>query len=116
MVDGYELTLRMIRYVESRFGRRMTVSEVASELNVTPRALHYAARSTLGLSPLDLILAFRLNHVRKEFWDMRRSEASITRAAMMQDFGHLGRFSQHYRSYFGELPSQTLQRLRSLTD
>lgn len=115
-IGGYDLTSRMIRYVESRFGQQIGVNEVAGDLNVTPRALHYAARSTLGISPLDLILTLRLNHVRNEIWDMRRSEASITHAALTQDFGHLGRFSQQYRALFGELPSQTLQRIRSLVD
>lgn len=113
-IEGYRLTQRMIRCVESRFGQRVTVSEVAGELDVTPRALHYAVRSTLGLSPLDLILALRLNHVRNELWDARRSDLSVTTAALAQDFGHLGRFSQQYRTLFGELPSQTLQRIRRL--
>lgn len=113
-IEGYELTRKMIRYIESRFGRRVTVNEVAGELEVTPRALHYAVRSTLGMSPLDLILAFRLNHVRNELWDARRSDASVTTAALAQDFGHLGRFSQQYRTLFGELPSETLCRIRQL--
>lgn len=112
--EGYALTQRMIRCVESRFGRRVTVNEVAGELDVTPRALHYAVRSTLGVSPLDLILALRLNHVRNELWDARRSGLSVTTAALAQDFGHLGRFSQQYRTLFGELPSETLQRIRRL--
>lgn len=112
--EGYELAHRMIRYIESRFGQRVTVNEVAGELDVTPRALHYATRSALGMSPLDVIVAFRLNHVRNELWDTRLSDASITRAAMTQDFGHLGRFSQQYRALFGESPSQTLDRIRSL--
>jgi len=115
-IEGYELTSKMIRYVESRFGQHVGVNETARELNVSPRALHYAARSTLGLSPRDLILTFRLNHVRNELWDMRRSDASITHAALAQDFGHLGRFSQQYSALFGELPSRTLQRIRSLVD
>lgn len=113
-IQGYELTQRMIRYVESRFGQRITVNDVAGELDVTPRALHYAVRSTLGMSPLDLILAFRLNQVRNDLWDARRSEPSITAAALAQDFGHLGRFSQQYRTLFGELPSETLHRIRQL--
>lgn len=114
-IEGYALTQRMIRYIESRFGRRVTVNEVAGELDVTPRALHYAVRSTLGISPLDLILAFRLNQVRNELWDTRRSGPSVTAAALAQDFGHLGRFSQQYRTLFGELPSETLHRIRLLS-
>lgn len=113
-VDGYKLTQKMIRYVEGRFGQRITVAEVASELGVTPRALHYAVRSIFGMSPLELILAFRLNHVRGELWDARLSASGVTDAALMQDFGHLGRFSQQYRTLFGELPSQTLHRMRLL--
>ena len=113
-IEGYELTQKMIRYIESRFGHRITVKEVACDLDVTPRALHYAVRSTFGMSPLDLILAFRLNQVRAELWEARRSEPSITTAALAQDFGHLGRFSQQYRALFGELPSEMLQRVRQL--
>lgn len=113
-VEGYELTRRMIRYVESRFGLRVTVSDAARELGVTPRALHHAVRSTLDMSPLDLILSFRLNQVRNELWYARLSEPSVTTAALAQDFGHLGRFSQQYRSLFGELPSETLRRTRLL--
>ena len=115
-VEGYGLTRKMIRYVESRFGQRVAVDEVACELGITPRALHYAARSTLGVSPHELILALRLNHVRNELWDARLSNPSITTAALAQNFGHLGRFSQQYRTLFGELPSQTLERIRLLED
>lgn len=113
-VEGYELTRRMIRYVESRFGQRVTVSDVAHELGITPRALHLAVRSTLDMSPLDLVLSFRLNQVRNELWYARLSEPSVTAAALAQDFGHLGRFSQQYRTFFGELPSETLRRTRLL--
>lgn len=115
-VDGYKLTQKMIGYVEGRFGRRITVSEIASELGVTPRALHYAARSIFGMSPLELILAIRLNHVRSELWDGPLSASSVTNAALMQDFGHLGRFSRQYQRLFGELPSQTMHRIRSLRE
>ena len=113
-VEGYELTQKMIRYIESRLGQRVTVSEIASELDVTPRALNYAARSTLGMSPFDLILACRLNLVRGELWDMRLLDTKITTAAVAQDFGHLGRFSRQYHTLFGELPSETLHRIKLL--
>ena len=113
-VEGYELTQRMIRYVESRFGRRIAVNEVARELGVTPRGLYHAVRSTLGMSPLDLISSFRLNQVRNELWDARLSGPSVTAAALAQDYGHLGRFSEQYRALFGELPSETLRRTKLL--
>ena len=113
-IEGYGLTKRMIRYIESRFGLRVTVNGAAAELGVTPRALHYAVRSTLGVGPLDLILAFRLNEARHELWNARHSVANVTTAALAQDFGHLGRFSRQYRMLFGELPSDTLQRIRLL--
>lgn len=112
--DGYDLARRMIRCIESRFGQHLTVNELAGELDVTPRALHYAARAAIGVSPHDLIQAFRLNQVRSELWTARMSEPNITTAALTQDFTHLGRFSQQYRTLFGELPSQTVQRVRQL--
>lgn len=115
-IDGYDLVQRAIRYIEVRFGQRISVNELARELNVTPRAMNYATRSVFDMSPLDLVQAFRLHHVRNELWEKRLSEAAVTSAALMQDFGHLGRFSQQYRTLFGELPSQTLQRIRLLVD
>lgn len=109
---GYELTRKMIRYVESRLGQRIAVGEVAAELGVTPRALHYAVRSVFGMSPLELILAFRLGQVRSELWKARLNGHGVTPAALAHDFDHLGRFSQQYRILFGELPSETLRRIR----
>ncbi len=58
----------MLRQIEARFGQRITVNELARALDVTPRALNYAARSVFGMSSLDLTQAFRLNHVRNELW------------------------------------------------
>jgi AraC family transcriptional regulator, ethanolamine operon transcriptional activator len=112
--EGYELMQKMIRYIESRLGQRVTVSEIASELDVTPRALNYAARSTLDISPFDLVLAYRLNLVRGELWDARLLNMRVTTAALAQDFGHLGRFSRQYQTLFGELPSETLHRIKLL--
>nr|WP_255714246.1 helix-turn-helix domain-containing protein [Pelagibacterium xiamenense] len=114
LASGYGLAQKVVRHIENRFGQKVSVTDIASELGVTPRALHYAVRSIFGISPFELILAFRLGHVRKELWDRRFHEHGITRAAMTQDFGHLGRFSQQYRFLYGELPSETLDRIRRL--
>jgi len=113
--DGYDLAKRTVRHIESQYGKRITVSDLAQELGVTPRALNYAARSVFDMSPFELVRAFRLNHVRHELWERRFSQTRVTSAALMQDFGHLGRFSQQYKSLFGELPSQTLERIRLLS-
>jgi AraC-like DNA-binding protein len=115
-INGYDLAQRAIRYIKFRFGQRITVNDLAQNLNITPRALNYAIRSVFDMSPLDLVQAFRLNHVRNELWEKRLFEPAVTSAALMQDFGHLGRFSEQYRALFGELPSQTLQRIRLLVD
>lgn len=113
-IEGYELPQKMIRYIENRLGQRVTVSEIAGELDVTLCALNYAARSTLGMSPFDLVMAYRLNLVRGELWEARLWGTRVTTAALTQDFGHLGRFSRQYRTLFGELPSETLRRIKLL--
>jgi AraC-like DNA-binding protein len=90
----------------------LSVATLAQILGTTTRTLLNAFGDALETTPSRYLLARRLHGARRAL----RSGASptVTDAALAQDFVHLGRFSQHYRTLFGELPSYTLQRSLSV--
>jgi AraC-like DNA-binding protein len=81
--------------------------EVAAAVGVTTRTLHNAMVSVNGMSPLKFITLNRLWATRAAL--LQADPASLIKTiALDHGFWHVGRFSQAYRSLFGELPSVTL--------
>jgi AraC-like DNA-binding protein len=104
-VPRYDLALAALRLVEQAPEYRFSVQELAGTLGVTRRALEYAFRSALEVSPAHYLRARSLNQVRSDLH--APACPSVTDTALRHGFGHLGRFSEQYRRLFGELPSQT---------
>ncbi|WP_112324140.1 helix-turn-helix domain-containing protein [Oceanibium sediminis] len=85
-----------------------TIVELCATLGVSERTLQYAFRTHLNMSPLAYLRLLRLNRVRATLRRSSRAETTVTSAAMLHGFLHLGRFSRDYNRVFGELPSTTL--------
>lgn len=86
------------------------VAELCRHLNISRRTLQYCFTNMLGTSPVVYLRTERLNNVRR----MLRTANSVTEAAAHWGFWHFGHFSQEYKLMFGELPSTTFKRMRSL--
>jgi AraC-like DNA-binding protein len=116
MITQYDLTVATLIYVEDRGNAVVTVSEIAAALGVSARSLQIAFKGFLGVSPLQYLLARRLQFAQRELAAGPRGhrKSAITEAALSQGFDHLSRFAEHYRRLFGELPSQTLRRVQTL--
>jgi transcriptional regulator GlxA family with amidase domain len=50
-----------------------------------------------------------LDQAHRRLVRARRTDDTVTRIALDVGYGHLGRFSEHYRLVYGELPSETLR-------
>lgn len=94
--------------VESSPDCPLSVAELCARLGVSRRTVQYAFEEATGINPASYLRAVRLDHVRKEL----RVAESVTDAATRWGFWHFGHFSNDYREQFGELPSQTLRRVR----
>jgi len=94
-----------------RLGEPLSVAQVATAANLSPRTLHRMIRRQHGVSPMVLLRRLRLAKVRAEL-EAPRTETTVTRAALQWGFTHLGRFSADYARRFGEPPSRTLRRAR----
>lgn len=85
-----------------------TIQTLCSHTHVGERTLREGFLDVFGVPPLQYIMALRFNLVRRR---LRQGTGGLTvaQAAAEQGFWHLPRFSGFYRSFFGELPSETLR-------
>jgi AraC family ethanolamine operon transcriptional activator len=101
---------RTLDYLEANPYSPVTVHELAQIVGCGIRTLEYVFRDYFGTTPKAYLTTRRLIGARRE---LQRSDAESTRVgdiALRWGFWHLGRFSTGYRQFFGELPSQTLEK------
>ena len=85
-------------------------SELAAALGVTDRWVRAAFHRVFGVSATAYFRARAIDGAHRDLRVVHPGAASVTDVAMRWGFWHLGRFSATYRSYFGEVPSETLAR------
>jgi AraC-like DNA-binding protein len=84
----------------------VSIPHICSEVGVSPPTLRRGFLETYGVSPKQFYLRARLSKVRTELATGSRFR-SIADVANDFGFWHMGQFAKDYRSFFGELPSQT---------
>jgi AraC-like DNA-binding protein len=96
--------------VHSEDRAEFTVSDLASKLGVTIRALELAFRKEMDTTPNAYLLRARLERAHEE---LRRGDVrdgtTVTDVAMKWGFAHTGRFAKRYRQAFGITPSSQLR-------
>ncbi|MFB3303344.1 helix-turn-helix domain-containing protein [Pseudomonas sp. AMR01] len=85
------------------------VLDLCNHLRISRRTLQYSFEDVLGMTPLNYVRSVRLNTARNLL--ISSPQDTIQGAALDAGFSHLGRFSKYYNEFFGELPSQTVNRL-----
>ncbi|MFD4194151.1 AraC family transcriptional regulator [Amycolatopsis thermoflava] len=96
-----------MEFVQEHSADPITAADLAREACVSVRALQMGFREEFGTSPTGYIRGVRLDGVREELL-ARPQGVSITEIAHRWGFHHLGRFAEHYKRRFGELPSETV--------
>ena len=91
----------------------VTVTQLCDIANASRRTLQYSFETVLGISPLQYLRISRLNGVRRTLM-LSNPTTVIADVAAQWGFWHQSQFAKDYKQLFGELPSQTLNKLRSL--
>jgi AraC family transcriptional regulator, ethanolamine operon transcriptional activator len=97
-------------YALSHPGDRLFVSDLCRVAGVSERALEYAFKDVMGLSPVVYLIRLRLHRVRQALLQAAKGSTTVSAEALNWGFWHFGEFSRAYRECFGELPSDTLRR------
>ena len=89
---------------------RLYVTDLCKAAGVSERALEYAFRAVMGLSPVAYLSRLRLHRVHEALLAATSGRTTVTIEALKWGFWHFGEFSKAYKNCFGELPSDTLRR------
>jgi AraC-like DNA-binding protein len=84
--------------------------EVCAAIGVPGRTLRACCQEYLGMGPKQYLTLRRLHLARQALREMGPGSGNVTDVATQYGFWQFGRFSGHYRTLFGELPSVTLRR------
>jgi AraC family ethanolamine operon transcriptional activator len=94
----------------SHVGEPVSVSDLCRVAGASERALEYAFREVMGLTPVAYLIRLRLHRVRQGLLAGTHASTTVTTEALNWGFWHFGEFSRAYKDCFGELPSDTLRR------
>jgi len=98
-------------YIDAHVNEPPTIQEVCQAAGVSWRTLNYAFREIFGVTPKEYLQATRLDGVLKEL-HRKGPSAIIADVANHWGFWHMGQFAVDYRRQFGELPSETRNRVK----
>ena len=97
-------------YALSHVDERIYVTDLCRAAAVSERALEYAFREVMGLTPVAYLIRLRLHRVRQALLAGTHGSTTVSAVALDWGFWHFGEFSRAYKGCFGELPSDTLRR------
>lgn len=106
--SAMKLVRQVEDYLETVGTRPIHVSEICFKLGLSRRSLHRAFHEVFGMGPVTFLRHKRLCAVHSALRESAPGRTTVTETALQQGFIELGRFSQYYRTLFGEYPSQTL--------
>ena len=95
-------------YMTQHITEPITISNIASYLNVSERTLLYAFKNRFNMGPKAFMLVLKLNHSYHRLHKEKEIK-SIAHIARDSGFWHMGQYYKDYKKFFGELPSQTLK-------
>ncbi|MBP1596917.1 MAG: transcriptional regulator EutR [Acidobacteria bacterium] len=98
-------------YALSHTGDRIYVGDLCRAAAASERALEYAFKNVMGLTPVAYLTRLRLHRVRRALLAATHGSATVSALALDWGFWHFGDFSRAYKDCFGELPSETLRRI-----
>jgi AraC-like DNA-binding protein len=102
---------RLLHWLRGHLDESVDLETLAQVAGVRPRTLETNFQRFLGTTPLGWVRDARLALARRRLLQAGPRD-SVTSIALDSGFNQLGRFAARYRERFGELPPQTLRRVR----
>ena len=111
VVPRRQIIRRSMDFVDQHDGEHLSVEQLATAAGVSERTLRDAFLRYFGVAPVRYLNWRTLHQVRKALKGADPSVTTVTEIATQFGVWHFSRFARDYRFLFGELPSETVQRL-----
>lgn len=95
-------------YIHEHLAEDMSITDIASEVGVTPRTLQSGFRKAFNLTPAEYIRRARVNALHQALLTAEET-ARVTNLMMSVGIVNFGRYAQYYREQLGVSPSTTLK-------
>ncbi len=102
---------RAEEYIEANWNRPLSIQKISAATGVNARSLFKTFRQARGYSPMAYLKQVRLAQAR-QMLSSSGERTSVTAVAFACGFDNPGHFAGTYRMAYGELPSQTLLKVR----
>jgi AraC family ethanolamine operon transcriptional activator len=110
--QAHSLIVKIVEeYALSHADDHLYVSDLCRVAAVSERALEYAFKEVMGLTPMTYLIRLRLHRVRRALLAATQGSTTVSAEALNWGFWHFGEFSRAYKACFDELPSDTLRRI-----
>lgn len=90
-----------------------TAADIALHVGVNERTLLRTFRESFGMPPKKYLILRQLHRIRRILSGEVPEHVTVADVLSRHGIWEFGRFAGRYRRHFGELPSQTLQRVRA---
>ena len=91
----------MIAYIHGHYADKITLSKIAKAAGVSEREASRCFKKNIGQSPVEYLIAFRLNEAKKL---LGRNDHSITEISLGCGFSDSAYFGKVFRAAFGVTP------------
>ncbi|MDP5218025.1 AraC family transcriptional regulator [Ruegeria sp. 2205SS24-7] len=92
---------RVLAYVQNRLDQTITVDQMASEAGMSPSHFARVFKETLGSTPMQYVMAFRIEQAMKMMEDAARPLGDIAFACGFSDQAH---FTRSFKQVVGQTP------------
>ena len=103
--------VRALEWSRAHLDEPVRLEALARIAGVPPRTLETHFMRFLGMTPLGWVRQARMAHARRTLL-ASEGQVTVSDVALRCGFSQLGRFAAQYAGRFGELPSETLRRIR----
>lgn len=108
-----QVVVKAITYLQSRFGEKISLSDVASIVYLSVSHFSHVFKETTGMSLLDYLHKIRMNQARELFLQGR---TGITDVSFEVGFHDPGYFARAFKKFFGVSPSQFCRENRGVSN
>lgn len=98
-------------YIQSNIYQPISLEQLSAASGVIPATLNKHFSHFTGQSPMKFVRNEKLAAVH-ETLSRTQQDSSVTDIALKFGFNHLGRFAEYYKRRYGELPSDTYNRIK----